>query len=609
MDSALILFGIKAVIRLGKIGKDSSEQYVRDAEVIFPDIRKPIFNRRAYVNGFFGSANYEHFVKGQDAPYKEWWGSHGVNNDLNSIDALFTAAVHIKADEGIDMNKWLSDSQLIAGATLIQQWDPSKPGPLSPFARIILTAGDIALEYIAVNPGLFGAGGNGQKLIGAFAKNLSDLLPDDGQFGDNHKFGERLLGIFLSAGLDTINKNPGWIVSEEHIQKLISNTVEPIVKALPGDVTQQVKYREVADALIGPAASAALQVVADHPDAFWGDDFRAEAAIGALTQALLGHAAKTGLSHQFTQDGLIGLYKAGLVVAAEKPHLFLKDNGDPQDHLAKDLIANLASVLMQSTAPFNGSVGIQLAAAALEAISANAHRFVGQEKPWEKIASDMVSRVTEQLAKAFEENKGIESVFSKTQLIELGRIMLKQIASTPQMITGQEDALAKLVGTMALSMAKDDKLLLGSDDWLEIVKVGAQEAAANPERLFKLDPDNPNQTLAARLIQVVLSLAGAILDQNDLKGKTVLFGKTLREAIIVVLRTTSGNPDAAQEHMQRIAILIARLNELVARNSDKFGDKEWLDLFQLLLTSVLEGRELDQLTVEGAKKLLKERVK
>jgi hypothetical protein len=609
MDPALILFGIQAVIRLGKIGKDASEQYVRDAEALFPGIRKPAFDRATFVTTFFLDDKYTHFVKGADAPYQEFWSSHGVKNDLNSIDTLFAAAVRIKSEEGIDLNKWLADSQVIAGATLVQQWDPNKPAPLSPFARVILAAGDIALEYVSINPGLLGAGGNGQKLIGAFAKNLSDLLPDDGNFGDNHKFGERLLGVFLRAGLETINSHPGWVVSEAHMQKLISASVEPIVNTLPASITEQIKYREVTDALIGPAASAAMQTLANHPDAFFGDDFRAETAIGALTQALLGQASKTGLNNQFTKEGLLDLYKSALSVAAEKPHLFLKDNGDPQDHFAKDLIANFASALMHSPPPFNGSVGVQLAAAALEAVSANAQRFAGQKKPWEQTASDMVSKVTEELAKAFKENKGIENAFSKPQLIELGRIMLNHVGSTPEMVVGPEDALAQLVGTVAQAMAKDDKLLLDSGDWLEIAEVAAQEAAANPARLFKVDPNDPNQTLAAQIIQVVLKSAGAILNQKDLKGRTVLFGKTLRDAIIIVLGATSGNPEAARKNLLSIESLIAGLNELVAKNSDQFGNKEWLYLFQVLLASVLEGRKLDELTVESAKELLKERVR
>lgn len=153
MNPALILFGIQAVIRLGKNTKDASEQYVRDAEALFPDIRKTDFNRKTYINGFFGSADYEAFVQGANAPYKLYWGSHGAIDDLNSVDTLFAAAVKIKVEEGIDLNQWLSDSQVIAGVTLVEQWD-TKKAPLSPFARVILVAGDIALEYVAVNPGI-----------------------------------------------------------------------------------------------------------------------------------------------------------------------------------------------------------------------------------------------------------------------------------------------------------------------------------------------------------------------------------------------------------------------------------------------------------------------
>jgi len=75
-----------------------------------------------------------------------------------------------------------------------------------------------------------------------------------------------------------------------------------------------------------------------------------------------------------------------------------------------------------------------------------------------------------------------------------------------------------------------------------------------------------------------------------------------------VLGATSRNPGAAEKNLLSIELLIAGLNELVAKNSDKFGDKEWLHLFRVLLTSVLERRELDKLTVESANKLLKEKV-
>jgi hypothetical protein len=75
-----------------------------------------------------------------------------------------------------------------------------------------------------------------------------------------------------------------------------------------------------------------------------------------------------------------------------------------------------------------------------------------------------------------------------------------------------------------------------------------------------------------------------------------------------VLGATSRSPGAVEKNLLSIEFLIAGLNELVAEHSDQFGDKEWLHLFRVLLTSVLEGRELDKLTVESANKLLKEKV-
>jgi hypothetical protein len=603
MNPALILFGIQSLIRLGKITKDASEQYVRDAEVLFPDIRKTDFNPKTYVNGFFGSADYEAFVRAENAPYKQYWGDHGVKDDLNSVDTLFAAAVKIKAEQGIDLNQWLSDSQAIAGAALVEQWDPKK-APLSPFARIILAAGDMALEYVSVNPGILGVGGNGEKLICAYAKNLSNLLPDDGKFGDNEKFGERLLGVFLRAGFDTINKNPEWIVSEEHVQKLISVAVDPIVKALPRSITEQIVYREVTDALIEPAASTAMQVLAEHSSEFLGPDFGAETAMGALTRALLSQAAKTGLNNTFTKEGLIDLYKAALGVAAKQPHLFLDANADPQDYLTLDLISNFASVLMNTPPPFNGSVGVQLAAAALEAVSANSHRFTHPAKSWNQSAADMVSKLAEILSVAFKLNQNIEKVFSKAQLIELGRIILNHAATTPEMVVGQNEALKSLAGVVAKAMARDENLLLDGEDWLEIVKVAAQEASANPGRLFKLNSDDPAQTIATQVISTILSAAGAILDWKNLTGNTVLFGKTLRQAIIIVLHATSGNPWSAKENLLGIELLIKSLNELVTKHAEKFGSKEWLYLFRMLLSSVLEGEKPGDLSVEKADKLL-----
>lgn len=599
MNPALILFGIQSVIRLGRVTNDALEQLTRDDEAIFPKIKEPELNREVYVNAFFNQTEYNHYVVGDAAPLAEYWSNQSVKPEKTAIDVLFTASVKITAEKDGDTNRTLASGAVF----LVKQWNPGK-GPISPWARVILTAGDIVLEYVSADPSILGLGGNGEKLIAAYAKNLSDILPDDGGFGPKENFAQRLTGVFLRAGLNTISRNPEWLISEEHLQELMSSSVKPLVKALPDTITEQLKWREVADAIMGPAASAVLQTVASHQTAFLGSDFKPDQALGAVTQSLFLEVAKDGLKDQFTREGLIGLYKAALNVAAEKPQLFLEGE-EPKVDFARDLFSNFADVFRKAPPPFDGEVVVALAGASLEAVGNNIHQFVNDTDPWGQTAADMVQSLTVKFKDALDTNKKLNSVFSKEQLIEVSRILLSRMAETPQMVLGSGNkAWEGLLTVVTAAMKEDKNLLLTGDDWIQIVKTATDEAAANPARLFQLNPNDPEDILAAKLIGVVLKSAGEILKTPDLKGKTVLFGKTLREAIIVVLRATSGNPQDAQKTLTQIEDLVKELNVLVSQNHNRFGSKEWLRLFRVLLGALLDGKSIPELTEESANDIL-----
>jgi hypothetical protein len=599
MNPALILFGIQSVIRLGRVTNDALEQWERDDEAIFPEIKEPYLDREVYVNAFFNQTKYNHYVLGDAAPLAEYWSDSAVKPKKTAIDALFTASVKIKAENDGNTNHTLAPGAVF----LVKQWNPGK-GPISPWARIILTAGDIAFEYVSADPSILGLGGNGEKLIAAYAKNLSDILPDNGDFGNKENFAERLTNVFLRAGLSTISRNPEWLVSEEHLHELISSSVKPLVEALPDNIMEQLKWREAVDAVMGPAASAALQTVAKHQTAFLGSNFKPDKALGALTQALFLEAAKDGLKDQFVKEGLIGLYKAALNVAAEKPQLFLEGEG-PKVDFTRDVFSKFAGVFKHSPPPFDGEVVVALASASLKAVGDNVHRFMNDTDPWGQTAADMVQSLTVKFKGALDTNEKLNSVFSKEQLIELGRILLSRMTGTPRMVLGSgTEAWEGLLTAVAAAMKEDKNLLLKGEDWIQIVETVADEAAANPTRLFQLNPNDPKDILAAKLINVVLKSAGEILKIPELKGKTVLFGKTLKDAIIIVFRETSGNPQDAQKALTQIEELVKELNLFVAQNHNRFGSKDWLRLFRVLLNAMLEGKSFPKLTEESANDIL-----
>ena len=612
MNSTLILFGIQSIIRLGKIGKDALEQHYRDEAVLFPDILDVQKNPGNYVTEFFSDATYHHYLTEETEEYRQYWDFEKdvVKNDKNSIDTLFVLASKIKAETGVSSEKVYAGRQSRAGLTLVRQWAPDK-GPLSPLARVIISAGDIVLEYVGANPSVLGVAGNGEKLLGAFAKNLGQMLPEGGKYGAKEQFGERLLCTFLKAGFKVISENPEWVVKEQHLQEIISKTVQPVISALPQDtILEQLSYEKIADALMGPAATAVMTVLAKNPAIYLGKEFEAGTIVGGLTTALLNEAAKDGLKDQFTRDGLIALYQAALAVAVEQPHLFLGSEDEPEDKLCRELLSNCAQKLKVAPFPYNGDTGAQLASAVMDAVAKNAHNFAGPGKYWEQAVADIIQEIAEDFGAAFATNKNLRTLFTRSQLDDLGKIVLKRVMSTPSMIVSPDQTASEVVKAVADGMAADEKLLLTGEDWTAILAVASDEAAKNPGRLFELPPDGSSSSLAADLITGILESATDIFRNSDAissngRGKyAVLFGPTLRNTIITVIQNSSGNVKQVTAQKEKIFEAIKKLNEFVADNHDAFGSKEFLRMFNQLLLKVINGEAAPAITLETATRLL-----
>jgi hypothetical protein len=117
------------------------------------------------------------------------------------------------------------------------------------------------------------------------------LIPDDGeQFGPKTQFAERVIGIFVRAGLTTLSEHSGLLLHKEDLQQLVQRSLQPVIDALPASLAEQSRWQDVTDALLGPAASTALAAIAVNPRAFFGRDF--EASSDRNHQALLGVASR-----------------------------------------------------------------------------------------------------------------------------------------------------------------------------------------------------------------------------------------------------------------------------------------------------------------------------
>ena len=70
---------------------------------------------------------------------------------------------------------------------------------------------------------------------------------------------------------------------------------------------------------------------------------------------------------------------------------------------------------------------------------------------------------------------------------------------------------------------------------------------------------------------------------------------TRREAIIVALRITAGNAGAAESSTSALEQLAQKLNEVVAAEANRFGSKEWLHAYRVLIAEVLRTQMLPKI--------------
>jgi hypothetical protein len=598
MDPSLVIFGIRAAVRLKREGQEAYDQYVRDRDVFFPSAMLPPYDDDIFLrDNFIGSP----LIEGTGPLARYWSEAHHGPNPLvpGAKDALYLAAVDLKAREVARKGQRLPMlSTEIAAAVMVRQWSAATE-PVGPIGRMVLTIADVAFEYVGANPAILGFGGNGEKLVGAIALNLADMIPNDGNhLGPQSELAERTVGIFVHAGLKAITDHPDLAIGKAQWQSLVKNTLPPIIGALPQDLSDQADWHAVAEALLGPAANAAIQTIAANPTSYFGDGFDPNQAIGALTKALLDEAGKGGLKDRFSEAGLLSLYRAAIGVAAARPDLFVgRVGGKDTPAIAVDLFSRVAATLRDAPAPFSTDMGAELAVVALDVVHDHGPALLDPTQPWESVVATLVAQVSSGMAGALRtrDTGALRQVLSPAQLIELARVFLTQAARTPRMVAGGNEELQLLVSTVCSAMAADDNLLMSPDDWLHIASVAAEEVAADPQRLLRFLPVSGTtpQTLCAALIGDVMAIAAAELNAGGRERGSVLFGATLREVMAITLRAASGSVENALRNRPALATLLQELATLARTQPGRLGSKELLFLFRQLI-----GRTMDAGTIQ-----------
>lgn len=598
MDPTMVLMGIQAAVRLSRAGNAAFGQYARDREILLPMVEKVKLNTAESMKAFL-------FRNADD-----------INPDLKGYrDSYFGDGAHFAGDADMMAVEYFRIMAMKNGAAEVLQTEASgywmiaqwgKAGPVGPLGRVLITMTDVAVQFAAKDPTLFGASGRAEPLVKVLALYIHDLVPDDSDdLGPKNQLGERLAGIFLRASLKAMSDHPEALVDETHLQTLVRNTLPKLLEQLPDGLDLPAKS-EVVEALLGPVAQAALITVAEHPGAFLGSGAEDDDLVGALTRTFLLKAADIGLGQTLTQSGAILLYKAGLGLATARPELFLGVPSSQAEQLVGVLFGDLAATLERHSPPFDHTTVTELLATTVEVVGANGVRLVEGDNPWSEVFVRFLSPVLGALGQSMQTDSSaaLRQLTSGEALKRFVRTVLDQASRSPGMIGVDGEELGRIVAAVAGAMAKDEDMLLVGEDWLIILSVACEEAAANPARLFGLKHDAVVTDVAVPLIENLLKVAAAQWKASGRAGGAVLFGTTLREAIVTTLRVAAGNAEAALTNAAALQQLAEAVGTIVTANPGRYGSKEWLRVYRALIQRVLRDGSVGVVDVETVESIL-----
>ncbi len=621
----MVVFAIRAAIRIGRAAQLELEGYIRNRTLKMPlvltiDIDpierlREAIQQQGLVDDEF-KAIYQRYMTALSDPAR-------LGAERAIYDFAFDKGLVTPAERAIEQQ----------GLLTIRQWaeDAEKQMPL---ARICLAMVEVALDYVAVNPGFFGVGSNGERFVRAMAGAIGEILPDSDAPGQikltaEQLFGERALAIFMHTGFSTLQAHLAATVEEEHLRDIAISVLQPLVANFRDQTIQRRRLNEYRDLLLGPMAQEAINAVVRHQRQFLGGRFAKNTGIGSVTEAILKTVAQQGDMHQgLEREVWVRVYGAILDVAIERPELFVREDSAQATDFGHNLVQTVATRLKNMTPPFTEGLAATIVADTIGVLSRHTVILFEQDTPWEGVTGEAVGSVLDSISKGIHDGLQAETlengtvrggeailkrVFSEDQVAALVHIFTDQVAKTPGMLLDRDtrDEVRALVAGIACAISDSNRSLLASEDWLEVAAVVSQEAARNPGRLFKIiDNDgnrvSPGREFAVRLIKGLLNAAAADFRIRGRSQGSVLFGDTLRAVIEATIVTASGNVELAVNNEAALINLVERINNIQGSRAASFGRNEWLRIFQRYLKLVLLSEDgqavIDGLSDEDIKK-------
>ncbi len=624
-EVTMIIFAVHAAIKLGQKIRTVFEDEVRDRDLTLPPVGfspadlpfwepevKPFFEKEG--QGFVApppkpGPGEETLPQPPEGLYFTLWQQRDQPDIQDQLCFAYqriqeTLNPHRK-DDDVKGDYLREPDKFYRGANalfVVKQWregtDPKRPV----WQRLAGTVVELAVDYVQVDPGLFGGNGKGDRIVRSFLLSL-----------DNVDFAEarhdELLLEILQASLNTFAGQAELVVGDDTLALLLKRVSATLVDQVDraeksNDAQKLLALYNFRREMLQDIVRVSAATVSEQASHLLGPpDSQEEQLLNAVLQAVM-HTVQEQ-PQLFSTQTVVALYGAGLKAVAQNAALILPGKAGGQSHeFLSQLFTGLGQLLVKAgeagpPAPFTPDLAQAVIALALDTLAQNARRLINPKDPQEQLLVQALERVILSFSGEFHHDQALPGIlaaaFSQKQLIAIIQVVFGAVAEHPEGLLPGTDhdprraALTQIMGAVAAVVSRDSLGLLTGDDYVELFGVALQAFAINPDRLLNLNAADPMDNVMTQVMNSVLTTAAGNLQSG---GRHLLWGEMLLQAMEAALGAVSKNTQGFLAEPAVVTLVLKRLLDAASGAQANVLDAEsLLGVFSPLLSRALvEGR-------------------
>ena len=618
----LVMFAIQAAIKLGRKIQTVFEDETRDRELILPEVEHSDLPDPSIVMVFFegeGKVYVQEPTPGTGVGetvmpmglYRDLWLRR--HDSLTARDNLGRAyqrvmRMHAAAANEPDVQGAFRHSAKFYEGTnalfVVKQWRDGTDPKRHPMQRIGGTIVEIALDYVKIDPRLFGGSGTGERITRAFLLSLEELELAETEADT------LLLEVFRSS-LQVLGNQADLMIAEDHLARLlnrVSFTLSGYIKRAEdaGDADKLRALFAFRREMLQDVIKTSAATIAEYPIQFFGSGGGRERQLldGVLQAAL---AAVQDHPDLFSGRALASIYAAALRGVAENASLISPDTaGVGHDAFLRTLFTRVAEQLAASAennppSIFTPDLLHDIIAMAIDVTVHNAAQLIDPKDPSRQLLAEALQQVLLGVSPVLSQDTSLpvtlRALFSRQQLCQIMHLAFSAVARHPEALLHnlgdkRPSALAQIIGTVATCVSSDPRRLLNGDSYVQLLRVALEAFAQNPDRLLDLDQAAPQRQV---LTEVMVSVVGAVTTSLEAGERNLLTGPALLRVIETAIAAVSGNVDGFRRMPDIVQVVMGRVLHAASDGLTNELDGEALVqvVDPLLRQALLNGSALD----------------